>query len=197
MKRLLWINACMRGEGKSRTDGLCREFLSAWKEHNPDGEVVERDLTQAGLPILTAELAQARDAAVQENQMDSPLLEIARELAGADCVVIGAPYWDLAFPAVLKVYLEWASTLNITFHYTQTGASEGLCKADDLLYITTAGGPVWGQNFGFDYVKALGAMLGIGNAQCVVAEDLDVWNGPGEENLQKARAQLRKLAETW
>ena len=111
MKRLLWINACMRGEGKSRTDVLCREFLSAWKKCNPDGEVVERDLTKADMPVLTAQLAEARDVAVQENQMDSPLLEIARELAGADCVVIGAPYWDLSFPAELKVYLEWASII--------------------------------------------------------------------------------------
>ena len=27
MKTLLWVNACMRGEGISRTDGLCRVFL--------------------------------------------------------------------------------------------------------------------------------------------------------------------------
>lgn len=197
MKRLLWINACMRGEGVSRTDGLCRDFLTAWKAKHPDGEVVERDLTKADLPVLTAELAAQRDAAVERGELDSPLLAAAGELARAERVVIGAPYWDLSFPAELKVYLEWASTQGVTFHYTEEGASEGLCRAEELLYITTAGGPVQGQNFGFDYVKALAAMLGIPNARCVAAENLDVWGGPGAENLQTARAQLQELAETW
>ncbi len=197
MKRLLWINACMRGAGTSRTEALCRDFLAAWKAANPDGQVVERDLTKADLPLLTGELAVQRDAAAERGEMDSPLLAVAAELAGADRVVIGSPYWDLSFPAALKVYLEWASTLGVTFHYTEDGACEGLCKAEKLLYITTAGGPVQGQNFGFDYVKALGAMLGICDARCVAAENQDVWGGPGEENLKKARAQLKELAETW
>lgn len=197
MKRLLWINACMRGEETSRTYGLCRDFLEAWKAQNPNGEVVERDLTKAQLPVLTAELAARRDAAVEQGGGDSSLLEAAKELAAADCVVVGAPYWDLSFPAALKVYLEWASTLGMTFRYTEEGASEGLCKADELLYITTAGGPVEGQNFGFDYVKALAAMLGISSARCVAAENLDVWGGPGEENLKTARTQLQQLAKNW
>jgi len=87
--------------------------------------------------------------------------------------------------------------MGVTFHYTESGACEGLCRADRLLYITTAGGPVWGQNFGFDYVKALANMLGIHRAHCVAAENLDVWGGPGEENMRKAGEQLRKMAEAW
>ena len=100
MKRLLWINACMRGQGVSRTDKLCRTFLDAWKEANPDGEILERDLTAGNLPQLTGELAEQRDKAVQDGVQDTFLLMAARELAGADTIVIGAPYWDLSFPAV-------------------------------------------------------------------------------------------------
>ena len=197
MKRLLWINACMRREGVSRTDELCRSFLEAWKANNPDGEVVERDLTGGDLPILNAKLAAERDEAVSAGNLDSPLVAVAKEMAGADTVVIGAPYWDLSFPAVLKVYLEWASTLNITFHYNDQGKSEGLCKADKLLYITTGGGPVYNRNHGYDYVKALSAMLGIHNTRCVAGEYLDVVDGPCAENMAKAKAELAELAKTW
>ena len=197
MKRLLFVNACMRGAEKSRTEGLCRSFLDMWKKYHPDAEILERDLTGADLPVMTAELSSQRDAAVEEKQWDSPLLEVAREVAGADLVVIGAPYWDLSCPAALKIYLEWASTLGVTFRYDEQGQLVGMSKAEKLLYITTGGGVIWGQNYGFDYVKALGAMLGISEAQCVAAELLDVLGGPGEENLEKARAELEELAKCW
>lgn len=197
MKQLLFINACMRGAEKSRTEGLCRSFLHEWKNCNPDAEILERDLTAANLPVMTAQLSSQRDAAVEEKAWDSPLLEVAREMAGADLVVIGAPYWDLSCPAALKVYLEWASTLGVTFRYDEQGRLVGMSRAEKLLYITTGGGVIWGQNYGFDYVKALGAMLGISEAQCVAAELLDVLGGPGEENLEKARAELKELAKHW
>lgn len=196
MKKLLWVNACMRGEHISRTYGLCRVFLEEWKRNNPDGQIVERNLTAGNLPVLTGTLAVERDRAVEEGIQDSPLLEIAQEFAGADKVVIGAPYWDLSFPAALKVYLEWASTLNITFHYPD-GVQNGLCKADKLLYVTTGGGKIEGQNFGFDYIKALAAMFGISDSRCVFAEMTDAWGGPGAENLKKAEQVLIKLAKDW
>ena len=197
MKQLLWINACMRKEGISRTDELCRTFLEAWKANNPDGVVVERDLTGGDLPILTAKLAIERDESVRMGMMDSPLVSIAKEMAGADTLVIGAPYWDLSFPAVLKVYLEWASTLDVTFHYNDQGKSEGLCRADKLLYITTGGGPVYNRNHGYEYVKALGGMLGIHNTYCVAGEFLDVVDGPCAENMAKAKEELTELAKSW
>ena len=197
MKQLLWINACMRKEGISRTDELCRAFLEAWKANNPDGVVVERDLTGGDLPILTAKLAIERDESVRMGMMDSPLVSIAKEMAGADTLVIGAPYWDLSFPAVLKVYLEWASTLDVTFHYNDQGKSEGLCRADKLLYITTGGGPVYNRNHGYEYVKALSGMLGIHNTYCVAGEFLDVVDGPCAENMAKAKEELTELAKSW
>ena len=197
MNQLLFISTCMRGPEHSRTDGLCRTFLKVWKQHNPDGEIRERDLTSADLPVMTAQLSQKRDAAVEEKNWNAPLLEAAREVAEADLVVIGAPYWDLSCPAALKVYLEWASTLGVTFRYDEQGQLVGMSKAEKLLYITTGGGVIQGQNYGFDYVKALGAMLGISNAQCVMAELLDVQGGPGEENLAVARRELEELAKHW
>lgn len=197
MRKLLWINACMRGPEQSRTLGLCRTFLEEWSARNPGGTVTERDLTGGELPVMTAERSEQRDRAARAGELDSPLLAAAVELAGADLVVVGAPCWDLSFPAALKVYLEWASTLGITFRYTQEGLCQGLCRAEKLLYITTSGGPLAGQNFGFEYVKGLGTMLGIPQIQCTAAESLDVWGGPGEENLRRAGEELRLLAARW
>lgn len=197
MKQLLWINACMRGAEQSRTYLLCQEFLNAWIEKNPGGVVQQRDLTRSELPVLTAQLDERRSSAVKAKEWDSPLLAPAQELAQADLVLVGAPYWDLSFPGALKIYLEWAAAIGVTFRYTRTGELQGMCRSEKLLYITTAGGMVQGQNFGYDYVKALGAMLGISKTQCVAAEGLDIWGNDVEATLTRAKEQLRELAQVW
>lgn len=193
MRQVLWINSCMRGAGQSRTLELCRGFLEELRARRPELEVAERDLTGAELPVMTAELSRRREELAAEGRED-PLLLPAREMARADLVVVGAPYWDLSFPAALKVYLEWACTLGITFGYTREGEQRGLCRAEGLIYITTAGGPLEGQNFGYEYLKGVAGMLGIANTHCVAAQGLDIRGADVERILEEARGRLRELA---
>ena len=193
MKQVLWINSCMRGAGQSRTLELCRTFLEELRVRRPGLKVAERDLTRAELPVMTAELSRRREELAAEGRED-PLLLPAREMARADLVVVGAPYWDLGFPAALKVYLEWASLNNVTFRYTDGGKQEGLSRCADLIFITTGGGPIQGKNFGYDYLKALSSMLGIRRTHCVTAENLDVQGNDVNAILDRAKEALDKLA---
>ena len=186
MKQVLWINSCMRGAGQSRTLELCRTFLEELRVRRPGLEVAERDLTRAELPVMTAELSRRREELAAEGRED-PLLLPAREMARADLVVVGAPYWDLGFPAALKVYLEWASMLGVTFRYTQEGEQVGMSRARELVFITTAGGPLEGQNYGFDYLKGLAAMFGIPSARCLSAQELDIQGNDQEAILREAQ----------
>lgn len=121
VKQILFVNACMRGPERSRTWKLCQTFLNACKNRWPEAEIRERDLTAAPLPVLTTELDDRRHQRFSEDPRD-PMFGPAHEVAQADLVVIGAPYWDLTFPAALKVYLEWASMLGVTFRYTRRWA---------------------------------------------------------------------------
>lgn len=73
---------------------------------------------------MTAELSRRREELAAEGRED-PLLLPAREMARADLVVVGAPYWDLGFPAALKVYLEWACTLGSHLDTHRRGSSGG------------------------------------------------------------------------
>ena len=193
MKRILFVNACMRGPEQSRTWRLCRTFLDACRARWPGAEIVERDLTAAPLPVLTAQLDGARHARLAQSPGD-PMFAPAREMAGAELVVIGAPYWDLAFPAALKVYLEWASMLGVTFRYTQEGEQVGMSRAGELVFITTAGGPLEGQNYGFDYLKGLAAMFGIPSARCLSAQELDIQGNDPEAILREAQERAAALA---
>ena len=128
IEHILFVNACMRGREESRTWQLSQAFLDACKARWPKAEILERDLTVCDLPVLTGPMTVERDARFQADPWD-PMFAPAHEMQGADLIVVAAPYWDLSFPAALKVYLEWSSVLGITFHYTLEGKQEGLCKA--------------------------------------------------------------------
>ena len=196
MKELLYVNACMRGDFFSRTSDLSHTFLNKWKSLHPDWTINERDLTESNLPILTAKRAEVRDQIVADGRLDDSVLIYAQELARADKVVVAAPTWDLTFPAILKVYIEWACTMGITFHYTKHG-NEGLCKAEKLLYITSMGGPLKGQTCGIDYMRGLTDMWGIPQFDYVACTRTDMIGDAGEKNLVRAKNQLINMAEVW
>lgn len=191
MKKILFVDACMRAE-HSRTLGLCQEFLKQYTAHDPQCSVIHRDLTSASLPVLTGAMAQERDA-LTADEKEHPMLEPAREAAGADLILVGAPYWDMTFPAALKVYLEWASAIGVTFGYTKEGQQVGLCKARHLVFITTAGGPIGNLNLGYDYLKAWANMVGIPQTHCLTAENLDIRGADIEGILSSARKQIPGL----
>ena len=108
--------------------------------------------------------------------------------------VIAAPFWDLSYPAILKIYLERISVTNITFGYDEQGNNVGLCKAGNLVYITTSGGEIGEKNYGYDYLKGLSQMFGISRTHCLTAEGLDVWENDPQAILNRAKKQAEKLA---
>ncbi len=194
VKQILFVNACIRGREQSRTWKLCQAFLEGCKARWPEAEIRERDLTAVPLPVLTTELDDRRQPRLPEDPRD-PTFAPAQAQAQADLVVIGAPYWDLTFPAALKVYLEWASMLGITFRYTREGEQVGMSRAKELIYITTAGGPLEGQNYGFDYLKGLGGMFGIPSVRCLCAQGLDIQGNDPEAILKEAQERAVQLTK--
>lgn len=192
MEQILFIDACMRGPELSRTNQLCQHFLQSYQNAHPQSQVIHRHLPSENYPLLNGERSCQREQWVK-SQPDHPLLLPAREVAQADLILVGAPYWDLSFPAALKVYLEWASTQDITFRYTEEGQQVGMARAKALVYCTTGGGPISGQNYGYEYTRGLAAMWGIQNTFCVAAEGLDMWGSDIPNLLQQAKDQLTAL----
>lgn len=201
MEDLLFINACVRGQ-KSRTLQLARRFLGAWQHAHPEAVITERDLCRDRLSPQYPEVLEERDALWSAGKLDDPLFQPARQFAAAGRIVIAAPFWDLSFPAILKIYLERISVTNITFGYDDLGRSVGLCKADKLLLITTRGGDFsipeisW-MEMGARQLEALCTMYGIPSFQCLTAQGLDDIRNDKEAILAQAMDQAEKLAETF
>ena len=184
MEQILFINACVRP--CSRTLELANTLL---RELN--GEVREVKLYEAALPALDLAGMEKRDQATRENDFSDPAFEEARRFAAADVIVIAAPYWDLMFPAVLKTYLENITVSGLTFRYTSEGRPESLCKAKALHYITTAGGFIGQNDFGFSYVKTLAqSFFGIAEVKRYAAEGLDIFGNDAEAIMEKAKTQI-------
>ena len=80
-----------------------------------------------------------------------------------------------------------SATGTLTFKYGESGQVIPLCKCKRLIYVTTAGGYIGDNNFGYDYVKALCVHLfGIDNIVCVSAEGLDIIGNDIEAILKNA-----------
>lgn len=193
---ILFVNACVRGEA-SNTLKLCRAALAALQEKYPEATISEVNLNKDRPEPLHPEAAEQRSALHAAKAYDHPIYAYAREFAAADKIVIGAPYWDLAFPAVLKIYLERICAVDVTFAYSAEGAPYGLCRSDQLLYISTAGGPVEGLNLGFDYIKALcAAFFGIPEVRCFMIPGLDTGiDVPAA--IRAGEEELRALVKAW
>lgn len=201
MEHLLFINACVRGE-KSRSLKLAQRFLDSWHKANPNGQSTEVDLCKDRLVPQYPEVLAERDALWNAGQLDHPMFAPARQFAAADKIVIAAPFWELSFPAILKIYLERITVTDITFGYDEQGKNIGLCKAKKLLFITTRGGDfsrpetAW-MEMGARQLEALCAMYGIPSFQCLAAEGLDDIRRDKEAILAEAMGRADALAEVF
>ena len=176
---VLYINACVRKE--SRTRKLAEKLLMKLAE--PWEEICLENIT---FPTVNEEYLRMRDRLIAEGESGNPMFDLARQFTEAETIVIAAPYWDLSFPAMLKQYLELINVVGITFRYTENGMPVGLCRADRLFYVTTAGGCYVPEEFGFGYIKSLAQnFYGIQDIRLVQAVGLDI-DGADERSIMKA-----------
>ncbi len=175
--KILFVDACLRGD-KSRTKAICMNLISKLSEKYADAEVEVADLKNMDIHAFYEEDLAKRDALVEKGDFSS--FGLAKQFAEADIIVVGAPYWDLSFPAALKVYIENIAVNNIAFHYTERG-QEGLCKAQKAYYVTTGGGYMTGAEFGYQYIKGVFGLFGIKDVEYIGAEGLDIWGNDAEK----------------
>ena len=125
------------------------------------------------------------------------MFNLARHFSQAETIVIAAPFWDLSFPSLLKQYLEQINVVGITFKYSEEGVPVGLCRANRLFYVTTAGGNYVPEVFGFGYVKALAQnYYGIQDVRQIEAIGLDISGANVNAIMRDAEATLSDIMGT-
>lgn len=182
---ILFVNACVREESRTKrlADCLLKKISDEIKEINLEKENIS-PLDSKTLDLRT-KLAEAKD-------FDNPMFDYAKDFAKADTIVIAAPFWDLSFPASLKCYVESVNVVGLTFEYTSDGIPYGLCKAKKLYYITTSGGKIFNEEYGFGYIKSLcNNLYGIKEVTCIKAENLDIVGSDVETILRTTEDEIK------
>ena len=183
--KILYINSCVRDQ--SRTAQLGEYLLDKL-----NGNVERINLQNEGLKPLDCNSLQKRNDLLSKNMLSNDMFKYANQFANADVIVISAPFWDLGFPALLKIYLEQITVRGITFKYNDMGVPQGLCKAKQLYYVTTAGGPVF-EDFGYSYVKSFAQnFFGIKDTKCFLAQNLDVIGVDVQKEIDIAKEIIDK-----
>ena len=189
---ILYIDSSVRPD--SRTKRLAHHFFKGIEELNAN--VKELYLSNECIPPLNRESLEHRTRLCEEQNFDEPIFHYAKEYSSADMIVIAAPYWDLSFPATLKTYIEAINVVGLTFMYSQDGKPVGLCNAKKLIYITTSGGKIVSDEFGYGYIKELAHKFhGIKDIEYIKAEELDIIGADIEDIIQKAEKKIDKLTQ--
>lgn len=177
----LYIDCCPRTE--SRTRKLASVLLGK------PGDYEELRLYDLGLKPLDEDRLNRRNELLLKKNTDADEFALARQFASADRIVIAAPFWDLSFPAALKLYIENIYITGIVSAYDSNGMPKGLCRARELYYVTTSGGPYDGR-YSFEYFKTLCRdYFGIPEIKLLKAEMLDIAGNDPDAILHEAIRQ--------
>lgn len=175
---VLFINCCPREASRTKriADALIEKL----------GECEKVDLYEISLCPVDEERLKRRDALLETGAFDDDEFALARQFAAADEVVIAAPFWDLSFPAKLKLYIENVYITGIVSTYDENGMPKGLCNAKRVFYVTTSGGPFDGR-YSFDYMRTLCTdYFGIPEVRLIKAEMLDIIGNDPEQIVDNA-----------
>jgi len=194
--KVLFIDSCMKKGEESRTKILCNSFLQDLKQAKPDCEIETVVLKEEDLKPYDIDMVNARYGIVADKDWDHPMLRYAKQFSEADRIVIGAPYWDLAFPALLKIYIEHIFVGGLNFEATAEGL-KGLSKVEKAVFIQTAGGYVGETDPGTEYLKYVLKTLGVKEFVRVSADFIDVVGANVEEKLGEAKQTLKQIAVNW
>ena len=178
MPTLLHIDASPLGEA-SVSRHLSAEFVRKWRQTNPDGEVITRDLTTSGIPPVDGNWAgaaytpeESRTAAQKEALALSETL--IAELEAADEYVFGVPMHNFGIPSTLKLWIDQIVRIGRTIAYGESGPV-GLLKDKKATFLIASGGeyhkgtPAEARDFVEPYLRLVFAFLGVSNPDFIAA----------------------------
>jgi len=181
MPTLLHITVSPRGH-HSISRRLGAVAIHEWKENNPGGRVVERDLARTSLLFVDSEwIAGAFSPPETHTEGHKRAIaisdELISELQQADEIILDTPMYNFAIPAVLKAWIDHVVRAGKTFRYTSAGRPEGLLASKNIkvLVIIASGGKYTGDpglaalDYEAPYLRFILGFMGITDVRFIQA----------------------------
>jgi FMN-dependent NADH-azoreductase len=185
MPTLLHINSSPLGEEASISRHLTNEFVQSWKQANPDGKVITRDLTTTrGLVAIDGSWVGAsytpEDKRTPEQRALLTLSDsLIAELFEADEYIIAAPMHNFSIPAVLRLWIDQICRAGKTFSYIN-GTPLGKLTGKKATFIVPTGGnyaegsQLAAMNFVEPYLRTVFGFLGITDTHFLTASSVSM-----------------------
>jgi FMN-dependent NADH-azoreductase len=198
MKKLLQINASLFS-GNGQSSRMSDQFVAAWREANPDGEVTQRDLGIDPVPHLTAQRFGALISKPEERSAEQQVVVdfsdvLINEIRNADVIALGLPMYNFGVPSSLKAYFDHIARAGVTFRYTEKGP-EGLLSGKKVYVFAARGGLYSGTALDTQtgYVRDFLRFIGLSDVEFVYAEGLNMGDASKQAALSKAETAIVQL----
>ena len=204
MNTLLVINSSPRTNSVSRR--LTRQAATQWKAVNPNGRIIERDLSDGSIPYLNEswiEAAYTPEAARTPAQHAVLALSDALidEVLAADVILLGIPMHNFSVPATFKAWIDQIARAGKTFSYGDKGP-KGLVPSDkQVIAILTRGGVYSGEDlqgtadFQVSYLRRVLGLIGLTDITFIHADRQGMGGQAAQLATDKAVEQLAVLTQ--
>ncbi|KRF30524.1 FMN-dependent NADH-azoreductase [Paenibacillus sp. Soil787] len=211
MATVLHITAHPHDHQTSFSMAVGKAFIDAYREANPNDEVIQLDLYSIQVPHIDADvfsgwgkLRGGQDFATlgrEEQTKVSRINELTDQFVAADKYVFVTPMWNFSFPPLMKAYIDSICMAGKTFKYTENGPV-GLMQGKKSLHIQASGGvysegPFAGYEMGHRYLGVVMGFIGITDFQGLFVEGMAQSPDKAEQIKAEAISRAQALAKTF
>ena len=203
MTKLLVVETSPRGDN-SISRNMTRRFVAEWRTAHPDGEVVERDLTETNLQFIDAPWLQAYFTPPEQHSLEMKAElrlsdELVGELLACDHLVIATPVYNYNVPAKLKAWIDSIVRKGLTLGFDGKGLLSG--KTATVLMasggIYTEGSPIRDRDLATQYLRLILNVIGITDVAVIAAggaKMVDLGEVTREDFLQRFDPEIDRAA---
>lgn len=160
MKKLLYIESSPR-KNRSRSIQAAEAFLEAYREENPDDQVVTMDLWDKAIPEFDGYTIDAKYQVLHGQEFDAEqeaawqsVIDLCDEFKSADKYLFSLPMWNFGIPYKLKHYIDVITQPGQTFSFSPETGYSGLVTDRPAVAVYARGGSyVSEQTSGMDFQR--------------------------------------------
>jgi FMN-dependent NADH-azoreductase len=209
MATVLYITANPKTIEESFSLSVGEEFINAYRENNPNDEVIRLDLYKMDVPYIDTDVFSGWGKLQQGTAFDelsddekhkvSSINQLTEQFIAGDKYIFATPLWNFIFPPKLKMYIDNIAIAGKTFKYTAEGPV-GLLNGKKAVHIQARGGiysegPAKDLEFGDRYLRAVLAFMGVTDVETIAIEGMAAMPEKAEEIKQQAIQRAQELAK--